>query len=138
MASVLTVSINSNLSEYPTEKRYDKNIIISELKKKLELITGANHLTMKIHLQLDDKQSVELSNDSETLGHYVDQLDCKDVILKLIVNDDQNSNILSGDTPKYTIPEEKYQSRSDTARNFIKQVREKQSSGTPDTTIDNK
>ena len=128
MASVFNVTIYSDISEFPVEKRYDSNIIISELKKKLELITGANHTSMKITLSVDDKQIGELDNDNETLGHYLGEQVNKDSALKFVVKDEQPSDLLSGDVPKYTISEERYLERENNVRNFIKEIREKQTS----------
>lgn len=126
MASVLNVTISSNISEYPIERRFDPSIKISELRKKLELITGANHKSMKISLTVDDKQIGQLDNVDETLSYYVSEQVGKDSIIKLDVKDDHPVDLLSGDVPKYTISEEKYQERPDNVRNFIKELREKQ------------
>lgn len=128
MASVLNVTISSNISEFPTEKRFDPSIKISELKKKLELITGANHKSMKISLTVDDKQVGQLDNDDETLIHYVGEQVGKDATVKLDVNDEQTVDPLSGDVPKYTISEDKYTERSN-VRDFIKDLREKNKNG---------
>ena len=128
MSSVVTVSIHSEASEFPTEKRYDPSIKISELKKKLELITGANHLSMKITLYIDDKEVGQFENDDETLGHYVG--DKVSANIKLIVQDSNSSLIFQGGaTPKFVISEDKYLQRPNNARNFIKEMREKRMSG---------
>lgn len=128
--SVVTVSIQSDASEYPTEKRYDPNIKIGELKKKLELITGADHTSMKVTLIVDDKDVGVMANGDETLGHYLGiGAARKDSTLKLIVKDEQPSLILQGgDTPKFVISEDKYLQRPNNARNFIKEMREKRMS----------
>lgn len=123
MASVVNVCIHSEISEFPTEKRYDPKIKISELKEKLELITGANHKTMKIIMTVEDKPEVELSNNDETFAHYLGQGVTKETTVKLKVHDDQAAGLLQGDVPKLTISEEKYQQRSN-VREFIKQKRE--------------
>lgn len=128
MASVVNVSIHSKLSEFPTEKRYDPNIKICELKEKLELVTGANHKTMKITMTVEDKPEIELSNNAETLAHYIGCEVSKDTVLKLNVQDDHAGDLLEGDVPKYTISEEKYLERPNNVREFIKQTREKQQS----------
>jgi hypothetical protein len=129
-SNVVNVTIQSDASEFPTEKRYDSNIKVSELKKKLELITGANHTSMKVTLSVDDKEVGLLSNNDETLAHYLgDQLK-KDSSVKLLVKDEQPSLILQGgDTPKFVISEDKYLQRPNNARNFIKEMREKRLSG---------
>lgn len=129
MASVVKVLIHSEISEFPTEKRYDPNIQVSELKKKLELITGANHKTMKVTLHISEENLVELSDDEKTLSNYLGDNVTNETSFKLVVQDDQAKDLLSGDVPKYTISEEKYESRPNTARNFIKEVREKRMSG---------
>lgn len=131
-SNVVNVSIHSDLAEFPSERRYDPQINILELKKKLELITGANHTSMKVTLFIDEKEIGELGNDEETLAHYLgtDQVD-KDKTVKLIVKDENPSLILTqeGDAPKYVISEDKYLQRPNNARNFIKEMREKRMSG---------
>lgn len=129
-ATFVNVTIHSNTSEFPTEKRYDVNIKIAELKKKLELITGANHATMKLSLTVDDKDLGFMSKDDETLAHYLGEHACKDANVKLNVEDEHPSLInVGGDTPKFVIAEEKYLQRPNNARNFIKEMREKRMSG---------
>lgn len=129
-STVINVSINSDVSEFPTEKRYDVNTKILELKKKLELITGANHATMKVTLFIDDKEIGALSKNEETLGHYVGNVTGKDSTIKLVVKDEEPSLVSTGgDTPKFIISEEKYAQRPNNARNFIKEMREKRMSG---------
>lgn len=130
MASVVTVSIKSPTSDFPTEKRYDPNIKILELKKKLELITGAIHTSMKITLYVDDKELGILASDDETLAHYLGNQYKKESSVKLVVEDEQPSLILQGgEAPKFIISEDKYLQRPDNARNFIKELREKRMSG---------
>lgn len=126
MASVLRVSIHSDLSEFPTEKRYDPNVKISELKKKLELITGYNHVTMKVFLSINEKEIGELDDHDKTLVQYVGESMSSDEVLKLVVKDEQKPDVFDSNIPKYTISEEKYQERPNNVRNFIKEVREKQ------------
>lgn len=126
MAAVLKVIIHSDLSEFPTEKRYDPNIKVGELKKKLELITGADHSSMKVTAFVGDKQIAELDNNDNSLADYLDKETAEQPIIKLVVKDDQVKEILSGDVPKYEISEEKYLERQNNARNFVKEVRGKQ------------
>lgn len=128
MSSVVSVTIHSEFSEFPTERRYDINTKISELKKKLELITGASHTSMKIFLSVNDKEVGELDNNDDTLGKYLGDNVAKETAIKFVVKDDQSTDVLSGDVPKYTISDEKYKERPDNVRNFIKEIREKQPS----------
>lgn len=128
MASIVSVTIHSEISEFPTEKRFDSSIKISELKKKLELITGANHESMKILLSVDDKKIGELDNNDATLSQFLGEKVSKESAIKFEVKDDQPSDLLSGDVPKYTIGEDKYLERPNNVRKFIQEVREKQTS----------
>ena len=125
-ANVVTVSIQSDFNEFPAEKRYDPNINILELKKKLELITGAIHTSMIVTLYKDDKEIGTLANNNETLAHYLGEASQSGSVLKLVVKDQQPSLIpKEGDVPKFVLGEEEYSKRSDTARNFIKELRQK-------------
>ena len=130
-SNVVSVSIHSDASEFPTEKRYDPEIKILDLKKKLELITGATHTTMKVTLFIDDKEIGEMSNNDETLAHYMGSQANKDQAVKFVVKDEHSALILNqdGDAPKFVISEDKYLQRPDNARNFIKEMREKRMSG---------
>ena len=129
-SNVVIVTIHSDSSEFPTEKRFDPSIKVSELKKKLELITGATHTSMKVTLSVDDKEVGLMSNEEETFAHYLgDQLK-KDSSVKLVVKDEHPSQISQGgDAPKFVISEDKYLQRPNNARNFIKEMREKRLSG---------
>lgn len=124
------VSIHSDTFEFPTEKRYDSNTKVIDLKKKLELITGVNYKTMKLNIFIGDKDIGLLSKDDDTLAEYLkNEQVTKDTVLKLCVKGEQPSLILTGgDTPKFTISDEKYVQRPNNARDFIKQMREKRMS----------
>lgn len=129
-SSVVTVSIHSDASEFPTEKRYDAGINILELKKKLELITGASYTSMKVTILIDDKEVGVLTKNENTLADYLGEHLGKGVSVKLVVKDEHSSLILQGgDTPKFVISEDKYLQRPNNARNFIKEMREKRMSG---------
>lgn len=125
MAAILKVIIHSEINEFPTEKRFDPNIKVGELKKKLELITGANHSSMKVTAFNGDEQIGELDNNDKSVADYIDQKPGEQLTLKLVVKDDQVKEILCGDVPKYEIDEEKYLERENNARKFINEVREK-------------
>lgn len=127
---IVNVTIHSEISEFPTEKRYDSEIQISELKKKLELITGANHKTMKISLSVGDKKA-DIDDDNQTLAHFIGQEVTDGMNIVFEVKDDQMKELLSGDVPKYTISDDKYKERPDNVRDFIKQTREKQKAASP-------
>lgn len=120
MATVLNVTIHSDINEFPTEKRYDPAIKISELKKKLELITGANHKTMELFMTINDDEPKKLDDEEQTLSHYTNG---KTDQINLTVKDTQSKSLLEGDVPKYEIPEDKYSQRKDNARDFIRKMR---------------
>lgn len=125
MAGIVQVSIHSEINEFPSEKRFPSTLKIKELKEKLELITGANHATMKIEFSLDNKLIGSPSDDKKTLGEFLGEALSTESIFKLTVQDESSKDLLSGDVPKYTISEDKYLSRTENARNFIKEIREK-------------
>ncbi|XP_070577248.1 tubulin-folding cofactor B-like [Ptychodera flava] len=69
--SQVTVQITSSLTSFASERRFQKDITIGELKGKLELITGCSAAAMQIQaFDKNDKQVASLSDDSALLGSY--------------------------------------------------------------------
>ncbi|XP_077993284.1 tubulin-folding cofactor B-like [Glandiceps talaboti] len=67
----VTVQITSSLSSFASERRFQKDITVADLKGKLELITGCSAASMQIQaFNKDDKQVASLSDDSAPLGSY--------------------------------------------------------------------
>lgn len=124
--SIVNAEIFSELSEFPVERRFDLNIEIAKLKEKLEPITGANHKTMVVNLSMAGKDIAVLEDPSKKLSDYLKDVNLNERIeIKLHVKDEQSKDLLSGDVPKYTISEEKYAERNNSARHFIKELKKK-------------
>lgn len=92
-STIVNVIIQSDSNESSIEERFDSTLKVSELKKKLELITSATQTGMKVTLFVDDNEVGLLSNDDETLAHYLgDQLN-EESSVKLFVKDEKPSSI---------------------------------------------
>ncbi|EEZ98061.1 tubulin-folding cofactor B [Tribolium castaneum] len=99
------------------EKRFPKDITISDLKAKLELITGGNCNTMQIEAyNKDNKHICSLSNNEALLGSYP-----LDDGMRLHVIDQFNirNELDFGDVPKYELPEEEYNKKTDSVKAFL-------------------
>jgi len=85
----------------------------------LELITGAQSQSMKIHVH-DERGTklFDLDNDTRTLGSYNVQskmiLQVEETNLKVAHMFDD-----TGDVPKYELTNEEYESRKNTAKQFL-------------------
>jgi len=114
----VTVQISTSKDDLSfSEKRFAKDITISDLKNKLELMTGANAATMKIEVYSKDSNLIcTLSNDSALLGSYpIDNGARIHIIDKFILrNEFEFSNV-----QKYEMTEEDYTRKSDSLRNFF-------------------
>lgn len=113
---MVNVLITSCFNSFGTERRYPKNILISDLKRKLELITGASESSMK--LQLRDKNDSIVANltDDSTLGSYALQEG-----MRIHVIDDTHKVGEFEDVSKvkkFELSEEEYQKKSDSVRAF--------------------
>uniref|UniRef100_A0A1W7R9B3 Tubulin-folding cofactor B n=1 Tax=Hadrurus spadix TaxID=141984 RepID=A0A1W7R9B3_9SCOR len=68
--SMVNVLITSSINSFGTQRRFPDNILISDLKNKLELLTGATAAAMTLQLlDKNNKLITELENDA-TLGSY--------------------------------------------------------------------
>src|SRR5207237_2975589 len=88
---------------------------------KLELITGAQSQTMKIHVH-DERGTklFDLDDDSRTLGSY--NIHSK-MILQVEETNLKRTNMFddTNDVPKYEITSEEYETRKNTARQFMQE-----------------
>ncbi len=87
----------------------------------MELITGAQSQSMKIHVH-DERGTklFDLDDDMRALGSYNVQ---SNMILQVEETNLKRAHMFddTGDVPKYEITNEEYQSRKDTARHFLQQ-----------------
>ncbi|XP_060526801.1 tubulin-folding cofactor B [Cylas formicarius] len=99
------------------ERRFPKDITISELKAKLELVTGGSCATMRIETYTKDNKLVtSLDDNSALVGSYP----LEDGMRLHIVDDFQLRNELdSGNVPKFELTEEEYSKRNDSVKMFL-------------------
>ncbi|XP_043234958.1 tubulin-folding cofactor B-like isoform X2 [Amphibalanus amphitrite] len=64
-ADSVNVTVSSNITQYPMQKRFQKGLTILQLKNKLELVTGGSAATMRLSL-LDKQDQFVCYLDSET------------------------------------------------------------------------
>ncbi|XP_013776286.1 tubulin-folding cofactor B-like [Limulus polyphemus] len=65
------VFVSSNVSSFLSERRFQKDLSIAEVKGKLELLTGASAASMKLELHNKDNELVaSLDNDTASLSSY--------------------------------------------------------------------
>ena len=68
---LVTVSITSSITSFASEKRFDKALLVSEVKAKLELICGASAATMAITVfDKDNRKVCELTDDAAVFGSF--------------------------------------------------------------------
>ncbi|KAF2901053.1 hypothetical protein ILUMI_05109 [Ignelater luminosus] len=99
------------------EKRFPKDLTISDLKAKLELMTGGNCSTMQVEVyDKDNKLVCSLNDDSALLGSYPIENGMRlHVIDKFSIRNELNF----GNVEKYEMAPEMYAKRSDTVRAFL-------------------
>lgn len=132
-------TIKSNMSGSEAIRRFKRSLQIVDLKVKkrkektsnkfsfsdeknqLELITGAQNQTMRIHVH-DERGAklFELDDDNRTLGSY--EIHSK-MILQVEETNLKRAHMFddTGDVPKYELTDEEYQTRKNTARHFLQQ-----------------
>ncbi|XP_066245393.1 tubulin-folding cofactor B-like [Euwallacea similis] len=99
------------------EKRFPKDITVSDLKAKLELITGGNCQTMKIETyNKDNKFITTLSDNNQLVGFYP-----LDDGMRLHVIDDFHlpTEFDSENVPKFELSKEDYSKRGNTVKDFL-------------------
>ncbi|CAG2168061.1 unnamed protein product [Oppiella nova] len=116
---MVLLSITTNMNSFATERRYPSNILISDLKAKLELITGASNETMDLQLLDTNHELVtKLDDNGRRLESYLSDNQSKVNIHVM----DTNTRVgefedLSG-VEKFELPQEDYQKRSDSVLAF--------------------
>lgn len=115
--SVVTVNVSSSLNSFGSERRFQKNLQIKDLKDKLVLLTGASVSTMKLELfNKEDKLVCPLDNDEALLGSYpIDdgmRIHVKDPSAKVGEFEDVSK------VEKFEISADEYEKRADSVRAF--------------------
>ncbi|CAF0875670.1 unnamed protein product [Rotaria sordida] len=113
--------IKSNVVSSEAIRRFKRSMRVGELKNQLELITGAQSQTMKIHVH--DERGIklfDLDDDTHTLGSYNVQ---SKMILQVEETNLKQAHMFddTGDVPKYELTTEEYATRKNTARQFLQE-----------------
>ena len=116
---VVNVFVTSNCNSFTSEKRFPKDLTVELLKGKLELVTGASSLSMKISaLDKNGRLVCNLDKDDAILGSYP-----VDSGMTLHVEDtnkhrDEFEN--TENVKKYEMTEEEYSKRTNTVQSFLR------------------
>ncbi|CAF0951115.1 unnamed protein product [Adineta ricciae] len=118
---MIEFTIKNNMVSSEAIRRFKRNIPIHELKNQLELITGAQSQSMKVHVH-DERGTklFDIDDDSRTLGSYNVQ---SKMILQVEETNLKRAHMFddTGDVPKYELTNEEYESRKNTARQFMQE-----------------
>ncbi|KAF7699280.1 tubulin-folding cofactor B [Silurus meridionalis] len=119
----VSVRVTSTLSSFDVSRRFNRGITIAEFKSKLELIIGCPAASMDLQLfSSSDKFLQNLDDHEALLGSYPVDDDCRIHVI-------DRSGSLTGafsdvsKVEKYEIPDELYEKRSDSVRNFKKNMK---------------
>ncbi|XP_076360220.1 tubulin-binding cofactor B [Tachypleus tridentatus] len=111
------VFVSSNVSSFLSERRFQKDLSISEVKGKLELLTGASAASMKLELyNKDNELVVSLDNDTASLSSYP-------IIDGMRINVIDNSSTAgefedTSKVKKFELSNEEYAQRAESLRAF--------------------
>ncbi|XP_055030616.2 tubulin-folding cofactor B [Misgurnus anguillicaudatus] len=119
----VSVRVTSTLSSFEVNRRFNRGITIAEFKSKLELIVGTPAGCMDLELfGTSDKFLQKLDDNDALLGSYHVDDDCR-------IHVTDRSGTQSGDfsdlskVEKFEIPDEAYDKRTDSVRNFKKNMK---------------
>lgn len=115
--SVVTVRVTSSGNTFGSERRFQKDLTVAEVKGKLEMVTGSVAGNMKLEVYgKDDKLVCKLDNDDALLGSYtIDdgmRLQVVDPTVKIGEFEDVSK------VEKFELSEDAYSKRSDSVRAF--------------------
>jgi len=94
------------------EKKFDKRLTISDLKAKLEILTGGNPSTMKLELYSGSKFVCKIDTNDAMLGSYNIENGMRIHVIDNIVFD-QN-------VEKFELTSQQYDNRQDSVKSFLK------------------
>uniref|UniRef100_A0A915CPI7 CAP-Gly domain-containing protein n=1 Tax=Ditylenchus dipsaci TaxID=166011 RepID=A0A915CPI7_9BILA len=122
-SKILHLQITSSKSEYPYETRYPATMALVEFKIKLELVVGIYAQDMKLELRsAEGKFLAELFEDGKTL----EELGIKDESVIHVVDTTGNSPSMDAESgqnsARYTLNEDDYANRKDTARKWMQEL----------------
>jgi len=117
MSEIILCEITTNDNSFANERRFPSNIRISELKAKLELITGASSQTMTLTLLAPNGETITKIDDDERQLNSYDHND------KMRIHVTDQNPITSqfddlSQVPKFDLPQEEYEKRNDSVLAF--------------------
>ena len=113
---LVNVQITSNCNSFTSEKRFAKDLTVSDLKGKLELITGASSLSMTISaFDKNDKKVCDLNDDAALFGSFP-----VDSGMRLHVEDKNVGDKEFENVEKFEMSKEEYSKRTNTVQSFLK------------------
>ncbi|XP_022087652.1 tubulin-folding cofactor B-like [Acanthaster planci] len=120
-SSYVNLQITSTLNNFPSEKRFQKDVTIGALKSKLELVTGSASSAMELQLFNKEGQLVVVMNDNDKMLGFYPVEDGMRIHVQ-----DSDPNRLRGEfedlskVEKYEITDEDYAKRTDSVLAFKK------------------
>lgn len=120
MSDFVLLSISSTISQFGSEKRFAKDLLVADLKGKLELITGCQAQWMALELYNEENALVSKLEDERMLGYYSPQDKWR---LHVV---DTNPTSIKGEfedlskVEKYEMSEDAYDNKKDSVRNFMR------------------
>jgi len=118
-ADLVNVFITSNITSFTSEKRFDKSLTVSDLKSKLEMISGGSALTMNITVfDKEDKLICRLDNDNALFGSYPVDDGCRLHIEDKSKTKGEFENTAA--VEKFELSKEEYDKKEDTVAAFLK------------------
>jgi len=119
-ADLVQLTISSNMSQFGNERRFPRKMLISELKGKLELVTGVQVMWMQLELYNEDNELMHKTQDDKMLGYYSPSDQWRVHVLNTNPNKsaEDEYNDLSK-VEKYVMSEEEYNKKEGSVRDFM-------------------
>ncbi|XP_064622210.1 tubulin-folding cofactor B-like [Lineus longissimus] len=120
--AVVSVTVTSTVNSFGSIKRFPKDLTITTLKGKLELLTGSVSANMKLELRSKDNKLVcEMTNDDVMLGSYP----VEDNMIIHVVDPTMGTGAYEdlSTVKKFELTEEEYAKKSDSVRAFKQRMK---------------
>lgn len=115
----VAVRLTSTLSEFESNRRFNRGITIAEFKCKLEMVVGIPSSCMELQLfSTQDKFLLKLEDSDALLGSYPVDDDCRIHVIDRSGGQNEFSDLSK--VEKFELPDDAYDKRNDSARSFLK------------------
>jgi tubulin-folding cofactor B len=112
----VNLTIISTNNEYGVEKRYPKDVLVADLKNKLEMITGLIGTDMKLKILNKEKKLVcDLNDDNKMIGFYPVE---DGYYLEVEASQSLVSKTEDPNFKRFELTEEEYAKKKNTVREF--------------------